>query len=91
MLEVILEDPGGQGGGHTLSLSLPLYFDGADDFSATDDFGGGQAGNFRGKHETDLQLRIRVEQLLRLEEQSGTADVLRGARTPALFSQRTIA
>ena len=52
VLEVVLENLCGQGGGYT----LPLGSDGANDFSATDDFGGRKAGNFRRQHEADFQL-----------------------------------
>src|SRR6202022_96688 len=77
----------GQGG----SPALPLPFDGADPFSATDNFGGREAGDFWRQHETDLQLRVGMEKFLRLEQQSGAADVLGGARAPALFTEGTIA
>jgi hypothetical protein len=57
VLEVVLENLRGQGGSYTLSLSLSLSlgFDGADHFSATEDFGGRQAGNFWRQHEANLQ------------------------------------
>src|SRR5450759_1908325 len=86
VLEVVLENLRGQGGGHT----LPLRFDGADHFSATDDFGGREPGNFRRQHEANLQLCLQIEQFLRLEQQPGAADVLGCARAPALFTERTI-
>jgi len=103
MLEVVLQNLRGQGRGHTLtfsltltlpsslSLSLSLRFDGADHFSAADDFGGGEPGNFCRQHQANLHLYVRKEPFLGLEQQSGTADVLGGARAPALFSERTIA
>src|ERR1700694_1212940 len=87
VLEVVLENLCGQGGGHTLSMG----FDGADHFSATDNFGGRKTGNFWRQHEANLQLCVRMEKFLRLEQQSGAADVLRGAGAPALFTERTIA
>src|SRR5208282_6260606 len=70
VLEVILENLRGQGGRHALSWG----FDRADHFSATDDFGGREPGNFWRQHEADLQLCGRMEQFLRLEQQSGAAD-----------------
>ncbi len=87
VLEVILENLRGQRGRHTLALR----FDGADHFSATDDLGGREPGNFRRQHQANLQLCVRMEQFLRLEQQSGAADVLGGTRSPAIFSERAIA
>src|SRR5208282_2913074 len=46
--------------------------------------------NLCGQHEANLQLRVRMEHFLRLEQQSGAADVFGGARAPALFAERTI-
>src|SRR5882762_865585 len=87
VLEVVLENLCGQGGGH----ALPLRFDGADHFTATDNFGGGEPGNLWRQHEANLQLCARMQKFLRLKQQSGAADVLGGAGAPALFTERTIA
>jgi hypothetical protein len=86
VLEVVLENLCGQGGGYALSWG----FDGADHFSATDDFGSREPGNLWRQDEADLQLCVRMEKFLRLEQQSGAADVLGGAGAPALFTERTI-
>src|SRR5260370_3839381 len=86
VLEVILENLRGQRGGHTLALR----FDGADHLSATDDLGGREPGDFRRQHQANLQLCVRMEQFLRLEQQSGAADVLGGTWAPAIFSERAI-
>src|SRR5271167_2479355 len=91
VLEVVLQNLRGQGGSHTLVLSLFLRFDGAHYFSPTDDFGGPEPGNFRRQYQANLQLYSGMERFLRLEEQSGTADVLGRARAPAVFSKRPIA
>src|ERR1700732_520643 len=84
---MVLENLCRQGGGHALSLG----FDGADHFTPTDDFGGGEPGNLWRQHEANLQLCARMEKFLRLEQQSGAADVLGGAGAPALFAEWTIA
>src|SRR6266404_267974 len=87
VLEVVLENLCGQGGGHALSLG----FDGADHFSSTNDFGGREPGNLWRQHEANLQLCARLKKFLRLKQQSGAADVLSGAGAPAIFTDRTIA
>jgi hypothetical protein len=51
----------------SLSLSLLLRFDGANHFSATDDFGGRKTGDFCRQHKANLQLDVRKECFLRLE------------------------
>jgi hypothetical protein len=93
VLEMVLKNLRSQRRRHIFSSSLSVSsrFDGADYFSATNYFSGGETGDFRREHKADFQQRIRMQQLLRLEEQSGAADVFRGARTPALFPERTIA
>src|SRR6266576_102692 len=74
VLEVVLENLCGQGGGH----ALPLRFDGADHFTPTDNFGGREPGNLWRQHEANLQLCARMQKFLRLKQQSRTADVLGG-------------
>ena len=61
VLEVILENLGGEGRVHLRSLRS--Y--GAYDFSAADDLGGGEPGNFGGQHETDFYLHVGLQPLLR--------------------------
>jgi hypothetical protein len=52
MLEVILQNAGGQGWADRAFLS----FHGAHDFSTTDDFRFGKSGNLRREHQIDFQL-----------------------------------
>src|SRR5467141_373402 len=87
VLEVVLENLCGQGGGH----ALPLRFDGAHHFTPTDNFGSREPGNLWRQHEANLQLCARMQKFLRLKQQSRAADVLGGAGAPALFTERTIA
>src|SRR5271155_1228413 len=86
VLEVVLQNLGGQGGSDSLrqrlSLSPFLRFHGTDYFAAADDFCSRQTGNLRRQHQADFKLHGWIERFLRLEEQSGTADVFGGARTP---------
>jgi hypothetical protein len=63
VLEVILKNLRGQGGGHFLSVR----FHGAYDFSAANYFGGRKPGDFGGQDEIDLELHIRRQKILRLE------------------------
>src|SRR5208283_5786801 len=87
VLEVILENPRGQRGAHRLSLGR----DGAHHFSAADDFGGGESGDFGGEDEVDFQLRAWLQHLFGFEQHSGTADIFRGAFVPIGFAEEAIA
>src|SRR5258708_30909164 len=85
VLEMVLENLCLQSRGHALSLG----FDRADHFSATDNLCSREPGNFWRQHQADLQLSVRVEKFLGLQQQSGAADVLRGACAPAPFTKQT--
>ncbi len=87
MLKVVLQNPRGQRGGHGRSFLL----NGADDFSAADDFGGGKSGNFLREHEIDFQLRVGLQSFVGLEEHSGPADVFGCAYVPVLLAETAIA
>lgn len=52
VLEVVLQDAGGQRGVHCFALTL----DGAHDFAATDNFRGRKSGDLRRQYQIDFQL-----------------------------------
>jgi len=54
VLEVVLQYPRGQRRGQAGTMSFHC----ADDFSAADDFGGRETGNFLRKDEIDFQLGV---------------------------------
>src|SRR5271165_1105830 len=87
VLEVVLQDAGGQGGAQAVSRVL----DGADDFSAADYFGCRQAGNFLREHEIDFQLSAGLQEFVGLEEHAGAADVLGGADMPVSLAEAAVA
>src|SRR6266496_1424326 len=87
VLEVVLQDLGGQGWTQFWALGS----DGADYLSAAQYLGCGQTGDFRGQYEVDLHLCVGLEELLGQEEESGAADVFRGPRAPTVLSEQAIA
>ncbi len=87
VLEVVLDDLGGQGWTNLHAFGP----DRAHDFSAANDFGRGESGNFRRQHQANLELYGRLQQFLRPEQQAGAADVFRGAGPPICFAERAIA
>src|SRR5579871_4830727 len=86
VLEVILQNPRGQRRAH--GVTLPI--DRAYDFSPTNDFRAGKAGDLGRQNQIDFELRVRLQDIIGAEEHSGTADVLCSACVPLRLAKPAI-
>ena len=87
MLEVILQDPRGEGGVHR----SPVWLDGADDLPAAYHFRCGKTGNLRRQYKINLQLRTGLKQFVCLKKHAGSADIFRCTVVPVLFTKAAVA
>src|SRR6266568_1807756 len=86
VLEVILQNPRRQRGGHGFSSTLNP----AHDFSAAYHFRGRESGDFRGEHEIDFQLSAGLQGFVGLEEHARTADIFGCAHVPVILAESAI-
>ena len=86
VLEVVLQDFRGQSRAYGTGFGR----DRAHHLAPANYFRRGQARDFSGQHEVDLELRVGSDGFFRLEEHSGAADVFGCALTPAAFSHQPV-
>jgi len=72
------------------AASLPVGLHGAYDFSATNYFCLREPGNFRGQHQIDFENHIRLQEIFRLEQQTGAADIPGFPIVPILFVETAV-